>query len=311
MNTPTKVQLVEINQERAGQRLDNYLVSTIKGVPKSRFYRAIRKGEVRVNKKRVKADYKIQAGDVIRIPPLHVREQQPVDISQNAQQSLLDRILYEDDSVVVLNKPAGMPVHGGTNASYGVINALRLAKPDCRYLELVHRLDKATSGCLLIAKKRSALRALHEQIRHGKINKHYLCLAQGQWQGKKRKVNVALRKNTLSSGERLVRVDREGKEALTEFSLEQQYSEASLLKAILHTGRTHQIRVHLQHIEHYLAGDEKYGDRNFNKQMRSFGLKRMFLHASQLKFQLPNQEKAITVSAPLEKELQQCLNNLN
>ena len=310
MNTQIKVQLIEISEERAGQRLDNYLVSTIKGVPKSRFYRAIRKGEVRVNKKRAKPEYKIQAGDVLRIPPLHVRPVQEVTIQENTQQALLQRILYEDDSVLVLNKPAGMAVHGGTNSSFGVINALRVAKPDCHYLELVHRLDKATSGCLLIAKKRSALRALHEQMRLGEIDKQYLCLAKGQWLGGKRKVNVALRKNTISSGERIVRVDRDGKPALTEFICEQQFSQAVLLRAILHTGRTHQIRVHLQHIEYYLAGDEKYGDREFNTLLRACGLKRMFLHAEQLKFRLPNQEKAITVSAPLEEELQECLNNL-
>jgi 23S rRNA pseudouridine955/2504/2580 synthase len=310
MSTQTKVQLVEITEEREGQRIDNYLVSTIKGVPKTRFYRAIRKGEVRVNKKRTKPDYKIQTGDIIRIPPLLIKNEVTVDIGSNIQQILLDRILYEDDDVIALNKPEGMPVHGGTNSSFGVINALRLAKSDCRYLELVHRLDKATSGCLLIAKKCSALRALHEQVRLRQIDKEYLCLAQGQWQGKKRKVNVALRKNTLSSGERLVRVDREGKESLTEFILEKQYPQGCLLKAILHTGRTHQIRVHLQHIEHYLAGDDKYGDRDFNKEMRSLGLKRMFLHAERLKFRLPNQEKVITVNAPLEEELQQCLNSL-
>jgi 23S rRNA pseudouridine955/2504/2580 synthase len=303
-------ELIEITEERAGQRIDNYLFNLLTGVPKSRVYKAIRKGEVRVNKKRIDAFYKLATNDIVRIPPVQINETPEPIVGHSIVDLLRQSILYEDNQIIVLNKPSGIPVHGGTNTSYGVIDALRKAYPEYKSLELIHRLDKDTSGCLLIAKKRSALTYFHDLLREGKMIKEYLCLAQGQWTGDKRRVDARLRKNILQSGERMVRVDPEGKEAVTDFYLEHQYQDASLLKARLHTGRTHQIRVHLQSIHHPIAGDDKYGDKEFTKKMRQYGLKRMFLHAASLQFHLPETNELLRVSAPLESSLQTCLKKL-
>ncbi len=310
MDIKNKPQLIEIKEEKIGQRLDNWLFNLAKGVPKSRIYRAIRKGEVRINKKRTKAEYKLKLADQVRIPPLHVSEKNVIPLIKPATiQWLLDRILYEDLQLLILNKPAGIAVHGGSKISFGIIDILRQANPKQSF-ELVHRLDKDTSGCLLIAKTSNCLRQLHEMLRNGKIKKEYLCLVKGKWHKLHNIVDLPLRKNNLVSGERIVQVDPHGKKAITEFQLLEATNLASLLRASLHTGRTHQIRVHLQQVKHPLAGDSKYGDRLFNKKMQSLGLTRLFLHAEKLKFRLPKAQKAITVSAPLAKELRECWNQL-
>ncbi|MEK6747663.1 MAG: 23S rRNA pseudouridine(955/2504/2580) synthase RluC [Pseudomonadota bacterium] len=307
-----RVGMLTISSEYTGQRLDNFLITLLKGVPKSHIYRILRKGEVRVNKGRVQAAYRLQEGDVVRIPPLRLAEPTATPSVHNKQlQDLEQRILYEDEQVIVVDKPAGMAVHGGSGISYGMIEALRQMRPQCQALELVHRLDRDTSGCLLLAKKRSALKSLHEQMREGKTTKIYLALVKGAWRGEARKIEVALRKNTLQSGERMVRVDHvEGKAATTLFSPEAVYARASLVRATLYTGRTHQIRVHAQHMGRPVAGDPKYGDAPFNKEMKTHGLKRLFLHAHILGFHLPGVAKQIIVTAPLAEELRQVLNGL-
>lgn len=305
-----KVQIVTINEDRIGQRLDNFLCKLATGVPKSRIYRAIRKGEVRVNKKRAKAEYKLELHDEIRIPPLKINEQTTASISANTKQMLLSNILYENDDLLVINKLAGLPVHGGSGTTFSLINSLRQLKDEYHQLELVHRLDKETSGCLLLAKNRQSLLFLQEQIKQQMMEKDYYCLVAGKWSDNNKHVKAPLRKNVMRSGERMVQVDESGKPSHTEFECQQQFSNAALLRARLHTGRTHQIRAHLQYVSHPLAGDKKYGDRDFNKQMRELGLQRMFLHAASLKFYLPDQQKAITVTAPLDDELTQCLQKL-
>ena len=309
MDINKTVQLIEIKEERSGQRLDNWLFSLARNVPKSRIYRAIRKGEVRVNGKRAKAEYKLNTCDQVRVPPLYQSTTAKPVIKIATVEWLLTCILYEDAGVLIINKPAGIAVHGGTNNSFGIIEALRQARP-AESFELVHRLDKQTSGCLIIAKNRLVLRQLHHLLREGGIDKQYVCLVKGIWQKKRQLIELPLRKNTLRSGERVVQADTRGKMAITEFNLIETIAQASLLEAKLHTGRMHQIRVHLQQIQYPIAGDGKYGDRLFNKQMHAFGLKRLFLHAQRLKFRLPDAAKAITVAAPLAEDLEQCLNRL-
>ncbi len=306
------VRLIEIDGESAGQRIDNFLVTKLKGVPKSRIYRILRRGEVRVNKGRIKPAYRLKNGDVVRIPPLRAADQVAV---QNRQFPALARrldkaILYEDPQLLVIDKPSGMAVHGGSGVSQGVIETLRTARPETRFLELVHRLDRDTSGCLLIAKKRSTLRVLHELLRCGGINKRYLALVKGEWQDGKRRVEAPLYKNRIASGERFVRVDDRGKAAITLFKPICRYPQATLIEAQLITGRTHQIRVHAAHIGHPIAGDRKYGNNDFNKQMRTLGLSRLFLHACSLGFRLTGDTAAVQISAPLQPELQQVLDRL-
>lgn len=304
------VQWVEISAEEAGQRIDNFLQRVLKGVPKSRIYRLLRKGEVRVNKARAKPEYRVQSGDQVRIPPLRMAaggEGAPVP---GEARRLLDAVLYEDDRLLVLNKPSGMAVHGGSGLSFGVIEALRALRPAAPYLELVHRLDRDTSGCLLIAKRRSELRTLHQLLRSGQVEKRYLLLVQGQWGRELREIRVALKKNTLRGGERMVQVDAAGREALTRFQLLESYPGASLVEAELKTGRTHQIRVHAAHAGHPLAGDDKYGDADFNRRMRALGLKRLFLHAHYVAFRDPERGRAIEVSAPLGADLRKVIQQL-
>lgn len=305
-----KVQFVAISDDQAGQRIDNFLLARLKGAPKSLIYRILRKGEVRVNKGRIKPQYRLQAGDEIRIPPVKISEKAEVSPGQTVLNQIAERILYEDKRVLVLNKPSGMAVHGGSGLSYGVIEALRALRPEAPYLELVHRLDRDTSGCLIIAKKRSQLRYLHEQLRNHQLQKIYTTLLKGQWQGGSQTINAALRKNTLSSGERMVKVDATGKAAVSYFSPLAVTKEASLMRIELETGRTHQIRVHARYSGHPIAGDEKYGDDAFNKQMRSLGLKRLFLHASKVVFKVTDQEDDVVVEAPLDDKLKKVLSNL-
>lgn len=310
--TPRTI-IVAITVEDEGRRVDNFLFNIMKGIPKSRIYRAIRKGEVRVNKKRVDADTKLMLDDQVRIPPI-MGGQDESAIAETPSAHLVEllrqRILYEDDTLIVLNKPSGLAVHGGSGISLGVVEALRTLYPKLE-LGLVHRLDRDTSGCLMIAKKRSTLRALHEQLREGTVKKIYACLLQGRPAREKTTVDKALRKYELSSGERMVTVDDdEGKISKTIFYRVQQYPDACLMKAELKTGRTHQIRVHSASIGHPVAGDDKYGNKEFNKAMRQKGLKRLFLHAAELTFTLPKTQEIMTIEAKLDTDLQDFINRL-
>ncbi|HDL1149743.1 TPA: 23S rRNA pseudouridine(955/2504/2580) synthase RluC, partial [Mannheimia haemolytica] len=275
------VQFFTISEDEAGQRLDNFLLAKLKGVPKSLIYRIVRKGEVRVNKGRNKPEYKLQPDDLVRVPPVRVAEKNeaPISTKLNKVAELESQILYEDESMLVINKPSGIAVHGGSGLSFGVIEALRALRPQARFLELVHRIDRDTSGILLVAKKRSALRSLHEQLREKVVQKDYLALVRGQWQAHTKVIKAPLLKNELASGERIVRVSEEGKPSETRFSIEERYANATLVKASPITGRTHQIRVHTQYAGHPIALDDKYGDAEFDSKMKEVGLQRLFLHA--------------------------------
>ncbi|AIX74133.1 MAG: 23S rRNA pseudouridine(955/2504/2580) synthase RluC [Mixta calida] len=308
MNTPS-VRIVAISEEEAGQRIDNFLRTQLKGVPKSMIYRILRKGEVRVNKKRIKPEYKLEAGDEVRIPPVRVAEREEAAISPKLDRvaSLANAILYEDDYILVLNKPSGTAVHGGSGLSFGVIEGLRALRPEARFLELVHRLDRDTSGILLVAKKRSALRSLHEQLREKGMQKDYLALVRGQWPSHVKVVQAPLLKNILQSGERVVRVSSEGKPSETRFKVEERYAQATLVKASPVTGRTHQIRVHTLHAGHPIAFDDRYGEREFDKLLAPTGLRRLFLHAAALSFTHPHSGDRMRMEAPLDDELKQCL----
>jgi 23S rRNA pseudouridine955/2504/2580 synthase len=306
-----KVQFVTIDPDLEGQRIDNYLRTFLKGVPKSLIYRILRKGEVRVNKKRVKPEYKLQPNDELRIPPVRVSE--PTDLPStklNKVSSLENHILYEDDCLIVLNKPSGTAVHGGSGLSFGVIEALRALRPQQKFLELVHRLDRDTSGCLLIAKKRSALKNLHEQLRDRKVDKRYQALVAGEWPANRFKVKAPLLKNTLKSGERVVLVNDEGKPSETRYRILESFNQATLVEASPVTGRTHQIRVHCLHAGHPIAADNRYGDKDFDHRTSKLGLKRLFLHAHSLAFIHPNTEERVTYKAPLEPSLVDVLKRL-
>lgn len=309
MKSFNQVQFVTIDGDEAGQRIDNFLLARLKGVPKSMIYRIIRKGEVRVNKGRIKPEYKINAGDSIRIPPVRVSEKEEIAISPKLDKvsALADCILYEDDHLMLINKPSGTAVHGGSGLSFGVIEGLRALRPEARFLELVHRLDRDTSGVLLIAKKRSALRALHEQLRLKQMQKDYLALVRGQWQSHTKVVQAPLLKNILQSGERVVKVSNEGKPSETRFKVEERFEFATLVKASPVTGRTHQIRVHTLHAGHPIAFDDRYGDRDFDSQLVGTKLKRLFLHASSLTFTHPSTGEQIRIEAPMDNQLRHCL----
>ncbi|WP_246128619.1 23S rRNA pseudouridine(955/2504/2580) synthase RluC [Pleionea sediminis] len=310
----SKVQFVTIDADQAGQRIDNFLITFLKGVPKSRIYRILRKGEVRVNKKRVKPVYKIQAGDQVRVPPVEVSQssEAPININLDKVQQLESQIIYESDHVIVINKPSGIAVHGGSGLSFGVIEALRQLRPEARYLELVHRLDRDTSGCLLIAKKRSALRYLHEQLRDKKLYKEYVALAVGRWPKSTQRVDAPLLKNTLKSGERIVKVDEAGKPSITDFKIERKYDGFTLVQAVPVTGRTHQIRVHAQFAGCPLVGDPKYGNSDIDRELNeSFGFNRLFLHARKLKFREQRDSKPLVVSAEFDEPIEQLMKSLN
>ncbi|STQ70643.1 Ribosomal large subunit pseudouridine synthase C [Hafnia alvei] len=308
----TSVKLVTIAADEAGQRIDNFLRNQLKGVPKSMIYRIVRKGEVRVNKKRIKPEYKLQPGDEVRIPPVRIaeRDEAPVSAKLDKVAALNDCIIFEDDHLLVLNKPSGTAVHGGSGLSFGVIEGLRALRPEARFLELVHRLDRETSGVLLVAKKRSALRALHEQLRMKGMQKDYLALVRGQWQSHCKVVQAPLLKNILQSGERIVRVNAEGKPSETRFKVEERFEHATLVKASPVTGRTHQIRVHALHAGHPIAFDDRYGDRDFDGELKGTGLDRLFLHAAALRFEHPNTGETMRVEAPMDKKLRHCLDVL-
>lgn len=299
-----KVQFVEIDDDRAGQRIDNFLLGQLKGVPKSLIYRILRKGEVRVNKGRIKAEYKLKAGDMVRIPPIRLPDSKELpNASDQLKDLLADSILFENKGLIILNKPSGLAVHGGSGINLGLIEVLRQMRPDERHLELVHRLDRDTSGCIMIAKKRSMLRYLHQQLRDGHVQKYYHALVEGRWPNRCREVSAPLKKNELSSGERIVKVDPEGKQSLTHFKVLRRYVGSTLVEAKPITGRTHQIRVHAQYQGHGLVGDPKYGNDDFNKVMKAKGFNRLFLHAAALSLLLPDETKKIRVEAPLDERL--------
>ncbi len=305
----TGVQFITISADQAGQRIDNFLRTRLKGVPKSMIYRIVRKGEVRVNKKRVKPEYKLEDGDELRIPPVRQseHEQAPVYVHLDKVAALADAVLYEDDHLLILNKPSGTAVHGGSGLSFGVIEGLRALRPAAHFLELVHRLDRDTSGVLLIAKKRSALRLLHEQLRLKGMQKDYLALVRGEWPSHNKAVSAPLIKNILASGERIVRVGIEGKPSETRFKVEERFTRATLVKASPVTGRTHQIRVHAQFAGHPIAFDDRYGDAEFDRFLKGTGLHRLFLHAAALRFDHPATGETMRIEAPLDNELRQCL----
>ena len=289
-----------IDEGHAGQRIDNYLITRLKGAPKTLVYRILRKGEVRVNKGRIKPDYRLQTGDVVRIPPVRLAApNEPALVGQGILNALEASILYEDKGLIVVNKPAGLAVHGGSGLNFGVIEAMRQLRPECDQMELVHRLDRDTSGCLMIAKKRSMLRHLHAALRGDGVTKRYMALVRGRWPASMRRVHAPLQKNNLRSGERMVEVDVEGKESLTEFKVMQRFGDvATLVEAQPITGRTHQIRVHARHAGHPIADDPKYGDDEFSQSIREVGGKRLFLHAYSLSVELPDGSRMDVTAEP-------------
>lgn len=310
-NKPYSVQFIEISAAQAGQRIDNFLLTLEKGVPKSRIYRAIRKGEVRVNKGRIKQTYKIQAGDSIRIPPLHTSEKTTINtVNDHVRKLLTECVLFEDEHLLALNKPPGMAVHAGSNIDQGIIESLRIIRSELPYLELVHRLDRDTSGCLLLAKSRDALLNLQQQMINHDLNKRYLTLLKGNWGTGEHLIEQPLQKNTVSSGERMVRIDPEGKYAKTIFIPLETYAQSQLTEVVLFTGRTHQIRVHSSHMNHPVAGDDKYGQRNFNREMKKIGLKRMFLHSWKLGITHPSTGESLLLEAPLPLQLNNVVTKL-
>jgi 23S rRNA pseudouridine955/2504/2580 synthase len=303
-------QFVTITEEEAGQRIDNYLLRVCKGVPKSHIYRILRSGEVRVNKGRIDQMYRLENGDVVRIPPVRVAERAP-STAPGAE----FKIVHEDNHLLVIDKPAGVAVHGGSGVSYGVIEQLRASRPDAKFLELVHRLDRETSGLLLLAKKRSALTRLHEQMRDGETDKRYLTMVYGDWKNARQHVKLPLHKYTTAEGERRVVVQAGGMESHTVFSLLRKWEKFALLEAELKTGRTHQIRVHLSSSGFPILGDDKYGDFGLNKQLQKAdetrgALRRMFLHAHQITFTHPDSGEQMTLNAPLPAECERFLVSL-
>lgn len=307
-----QVQHIEISEQYAGQRLDNFLTTRLKGVPKAHIYRIIRKGEVRINKKRCKPLQKIQAGDVIRIPPISVSDAKSApDPSKSALELLENAIIFEDKHLLIINKPCGFAVHGGSGVSYGVIEGFRQLRPREKRLELVHRIDRDTSGCLILAKKATVLRELHDMIRLDQMEKHYMALLMGVVEDDEVLVDQALRKFVTKSGERRVKIDPEGKPSQTILTPVQRFKDATLVDVKLLTGRTHQIRVHSMHLNHPVAGDDKYGDEAFNKHMQNLGLKRMFLHARRLKFRHPVTGEIMEPVANLDSHLTNIIKKLS
>jgi 23S rRNA pseudouridine955/2504/2580 synthase len=310
-SAPLQAQFVTITEEEAGQRIDNYLLRVCKGVPKSHVYRILRSGEVRVNKGRIDQLYRLVQGDVVRIPPIRLAEK-----PDNHVPAAEFKMIFEDSHLLVIDKPAGVAVHGGSGVSFGVIEQLRASRPDAKFLELVHRLDRETSGLLLLAKKRSALTSLHEQMRDGLTDKRYLTMVAGDWKNARQHIKLALHKYTTADGERRVTVsDEGGQPSHTIFSLQKKFEGFALLEAELKTGRTHQIRVHLSSSGFPILGDDKYGDFALNKALQKAtesrgALKRMFLHAHQITFTHPESGKNMTLNAPLAAECERFLVSL-
>ena len=310
------VQHVEVTVDDAGTRLDNFLVRQLGDVPRTHVYRLLRKGEVRVNKKRARPEQRVMLGDVVRIPPVRRAEELPAPAaprvaSPSLQQLVLDAIVYEDADLVVFNKPPGVAVHGGSATDFGLIEAFRAARPEVRDAELVHRLDRETSGCLLVAKRRAALRDLHAQLREGATEKRYLALLCGKWNLGTKRIELALDTDERRRGERHVAVRAHGKTSVSTFKPVQFFGNlATLVEVEIDTGKTHQIRVHAAYAGHPVAGDDKYGNRTFNDLLRDYGLRRMFLHSSSMGFTRPGTREPMLASAPLPEELGQVLDKL-
>jgi 23S rRNA pseudouridine955/2504/2580 synthase len=304
------VTFLEVGEESAGQRIDNFLLKRLKGVPKSHVYRILRSGEVRVNKGRAAADRRLEIGDRVRVPPVRVAEK----ADETAVPARDFSVVFEDEALLVIDKPAGVAVHGGSGVDFGVIEQLRRARPQAKFLELAHRLDRETSGLLIVGKKRSALIRLHDLFRDGGIDKRYLTLVKGHWRDKLRNVKLPLYKYLTPEGERRVRVSPEGKEAHSIMRLKDRWltpqGEFSLLEVELRTGRTHQIRVHLAHLGFPILGDEKYGDFTLNRDLQKAGLKRMFLHAASMRLPHPLTGEKLDLSATLPKELEKFLEKI-
>lgn len=296
----------------SGQRIDNFLTRTLKGVPRSHVYRLLRKGEVRVNGRRAKPEQRLEEGDEVRLPPVRAaeRERGP-SVPDRLLDEVRSRILFEDARILALDKPAGLAVHGGSGLSFGVIEALRASRPRAE-LELVHRLDKDTSGVLLVAKDRASLRLLHAALRDGQVGKTYLALLKGRWTLGRKTIDLPLKTNIRQGGERMVKVDIEGRDSASTFRPVRRFdSRATLVEVDIHTGRTHQIRVHAAYAGHPVAGDEKYGDREFNAVMKALDLRRMFLHAHRIEFTWPDDGRRCRIEAPLPKDLQEVLDRLS
>jgi len=300
---------LEVGEEALGQRIDNFLLRTCKGVPKSHIYRILRSGEVRVNKGRIGPEYRLQTGDAVRIPPIRVAAARNDDDVARIPPREFD-VAYEDECILVIDKPAGTAVHGGSGVSFGVIEQLRRQRPDARILELAHRLDRETSGLLIIAKKRAALTRLHDAFRDGEINKRYLALVRGRWTNVLQHVRFSLLKYLTGDGERRVSVSAEGKVAHSIVRLLARWENFSLVEVELKTGRTHQIRVHLAHLGFPIAGDDKYGDFSLNRDLQKTGLKRMFLHAAKLSFLHPLNGQCVALEAVLPDDLRGFLGSL-
>jgi len=308
-NAP-KVQHLVVKDDADGQRIDNFLLTRLKGVPRSWVYRVLRRGEVRVNKGRVKPTRRLSVGDQVRVPPIRTASPKTLAPGERLRQLIDDAILYEDEQLLVVNKPSGVAVHGGSGVSYGVIEVLRALRPNAPYLELAHRLDRDTSGCLMLAKKRSALQQLQKLQLSGKLDKRYLALLGGRWRKGRITADAPLQKNTLKSGERIVRVDPQGKTAITHFEVLQRFDGCMLVEAKLETGRTHQIRVHAQYLDAPIAGDLKYGHDQDNQQFRQQGLNRLFLHAWRLSFPWQGKKGGYRFEAPLPVDLKNYLEQL-
>jgi len=311
-NNSGKVHFVEVDENMEKQRIDNFLSRYLHKVPKTHIYKIIRKGEVRVNKKRIKPVYKLLLGDVIRIPPVHVNEKISHTPSSSLIELIKNSILFENKQLMVINKPSGLAVHGGSGINHGLIETLRFIYPDEKFLELVHRLDRDTSGCILIAKQRSALTSLQNQLRERTTDKRYFALTCGQWASGEHIIEAPLQKFTLKSGERMVKVDVAGKASKSIFKPKIKYKNYCLFEVKIETGRTHQIRVHAQHLKHPVAGDTKYGSFACDQRLKSKGLNRLFLHASKITVNMDFSNAGMkTFNAPLPGDLQQVLDKLD
>lgn len=306
-----KVRKVIVNEGDVGQRLDNYLMRQFRGVPKSRIYSMLRKGEVRVNKGRVKPAYRIQAGDLVRLPPVHQKTQGTMIIPDTVQQQLESAVISEDDNLLVLNKPSGIAVHAGSGLRFGVIEVMRELRPHADFLELVHRLDRETSGCLLLARSRPVLTELHDLLREGKVNKRYLALLAGNWGQDTKTITSQLERSGPQGQIRKTRQQQDGKTAVSEFKPVQHFSNATLMEVKIFTGRTHQIRVQSADLGHPVLGDDKYGNFALNREFRKLGLKRLFLHAAEIDFRLESCGHRYHFKAALPDELETFLQKLD
>ena len=295
--------MLEVGEESVGQRIDNFLIRNLKGVPKSHVYRILRSGEVRVNSGRIKPDYRLVDGDKVRVPPVRVATPE----ARPPARSLALPVVFEDDALIVIDKPSGVAVHGGSGISFGVIESLRAERPKAKFLELAHRLDRDTSGLLMVGKKRTALVELHRMLRDGEVRKDYVAIVKGRWKGGGRKIDVPLHKYVTAEGERRVSVRDDGQQAISLFKPLAAGDTASMLDIRLMTGRTHQIRVHAAHVGHPILGDDKYGDFDLNRALVKQGVKRLFLHARQLSLSHPLSGEPLAFVSPLPPEMQRFL----